>query len=92
LGITRIASEQKMIPADEEAAGWPPYNCFYAAVPLTSYGIPEYGRLERLQFTTFDYHCVELVSVPNPDNVGTVPSGEPDAGNKYYCWMIIDVK
>lgn len=82
LSIHRLNDEESMIPYDQHSAGWPPYNCFYAAIPITSYEQTEYGRLEYLELTSADYHCIELVSVRNPDA----------HLSEYYVWMIIDAK
>ncbi len=81
--INRKSGEEAMIPADAEAPGWPPYNCFYCAVPMTDrFGSAKQGRQEKLDLSTTQYHCLELVSV----------QGFESGITGYYFWMIVNAE
>ena len=81
LFITRLSEEQAKYPADQYAAGWPPYNAFFAAIPIkNSAGTTIIGRFDSIDVNK--YRSIDLVSV---QNTGV---GQRD----YYYWMIVDAK
>lgn len=88
MSVTRLSGEEAMTPPDAQSAGWPPYNCFYAATPVYSYNSTSlvYGRQESLQFSNGTYHSLTFISTQVPEGI-TDPSG-----NIYYVWMLIDAK
>lgn len=81
LFVTRLSGEQAKYPADQSAAGWPPYNAFFAAIPIKNTGgTTVVGRFDSIEVNK--YRSIDLVSVQNTG------SGQRD----YYYWMIVDAK
>jgi hypothetical protein len=82
----KITNEKDVqTPADDHTAGWPPYNAFYAAIPVKNHlGNIVTGSMDYFesQYTTNRYASMTLVSVKNYN--------ESYGSTEYYYWMIIE--